>query len=222
MQAMKVRDTFKQIEIQPELAQDNQLDDLAFQIESLLFWDGMNPEYLGLSATHYALKGAASENVSDAVYQDYAESAFGEAINATKAAQYISPLNYTALIQHAESLWRMGKPFDVINQPISLAQKVAPFDTKVALFSLEFLLAHWPQLSASEKVLASRYLLKPIQYRINYHQLNEVVARSPEKERACRLLGFANQAKTSQANMNNTKHKNKGVRLKTCKGVGRG
>ncbi|NOH79912.1 hypothetical protein F0231_09160 [Vibrio sp. RE86] len=155
---------------------------------SVMSWDGHTPSTLAyvasftrwfehlLSQSHVYQQNSLSIDVPMML---------DEAIEArpTMSNQYLL---------RAMELWLEGESKEVIAHQYQLAQHFGPFDKDVALASLEFYLAYWPSLTKQEKVLASRYLLSPRDYRLNYWQIGAVIKRSQNQKRACNLLRFNN------------------------------
>jgi hypothetical protein len=100
-------------------------------------------------------------------------------------------MNAKAFVMEAEYQWRNGATFKQVNAPFEIALHNGRFETSVAEFGLEFYLAHWSKLNTEQRILVSSYLLEPNKYRLSGRKVNAIVARSPEKQRACRLLNFA-------------------------------
>ncbi|PME96630.1 hypothetical protein BCV23_15740 [Vibrio lentus] len=152
-------------------------------------WDSSNPDSLLLLASYQAVKaGQYSELITGTEQQSRV--GYDQAIATAKKAQKLRPMHAKAFVMEAEYQWRNGSSFDQVLAPFELALRNAPYDKSVVLFGLEFYLAYWPQLNVEQKILVSSYLLEPNKYRIPHWQINTIVARSPEKERACRLLNF--------------------------------
>lgn len=159
------------------LAEDDLVD-----LSGLTKWDDLNPDSLLLIAAHKAMI-AAQDNTS-----------FNDAIRTVRKAQWLRPMQAKAYLMEAEYQWRNHASFERILRPLQQAQRNAPFDRAVALLSLEFYLAHWEHLELEQRVMLSKYLLEPSRFRMPYSMMNQVIARSPGKSRACNLLAF-NQVK---------------------------
>lgn len=154
-------------------------------------WDSNNnnPDSLLLLASYQAVKAAQySELIADSEQQNRV--GYDQAIATAQKAQKLRPMHAKAFVLEAEYQWRNGASFDQVLAPFELALRNGPYDKSVVLFGLEFYLAYWPQLNVEQKILVSSYLLEPNKYRISHWQINTIIARSPEKERACRLLNF--------------------------------
>ncbi|WP_261885796.1 hypothetical protein [Vibrio pomeroyi] len=155
-------------------------------------WDSNNPDSLLLLASYQAIKAAQhSELITGTEQQNRV--GYDQAIATAQKAQKLRPMHAKAFVLEAEYQWRNGGSFDQVLAPFELALRNGPYDKAVVLFGLEFYLAYWPQLNVEQKILVSSYLLEPRRYRLSHWQINTVVARSPEKERACRLLKFNNK-----------------------------
>lgn len=126
---------------------------------------------------------------------------YEQAIETLRKAQQLRPMQAKAFLMEAEYLWRSGADFKRVSKSFDIALLNSPYDKLVALFGLEFYLAYWLELNIEQRVLVSSYLFEPRRYRISKRDINTIIARSPEKQRACRLLDF------------------NGVRMRTCKGT---
>ncbi|MEZ8914114.1 hypothetical protein AB6D87_11685 [Vibrio lentus] len=152
-------------------------------------WDSNNPDSLLLLASYQAIKASQhSELIVDSEQNN--RLGYDQAIATAKKAQRLRPMHAKAFVLEAEYQWRNGASFDQALAPFELALRNGRYDKSVVLFGLEFYLAYWPQLNVEQKILVSSYLLEPNKYRISHWQINTIIARSPEKERACRLLNF--------------------------------
>lgn len=163
---------------------------LEFAMEKVAEWDTNNPDSLLLLAAYQAVIASqvhelGAENDSYSV-----EYKFEDAIATAKKAQLLRPMNAKAFVAEAEYQWRNGASFEQVNAPFEIALLNGRFERPVTLFGLEFYLAYWTRLNVEQRVLVSSYLLEPKKYRINHWQINKIIARSPEKLRACRLLAF--------------------------------
>lgn len=156
-------------------------------------WDSNNPDSLLLLASYQAVKAAQYSELRTDSEQNI-RLGYDQTIATVKKAQKLRPMHAKAFVLEAEYQWRNGASFDQVLAPFELALRNGPYEKSVVLFGLEFYLAYWPQLNVEQKILVSSYLLEPNKYRISHWQINTIIARSPEKERACRLLNFNSKA----------------------------
>ncbi|WP_434565636.1 hypothetical protein QFW85_10640 [Vibrio chagasii] len=155
-------------------------------------WDSNNPDSLLLLASYQAIKAAQySELIADSEQNNRV--GYDQAIATVQKAQRLRPMHAKAFAMEAEYQWRNGASFDQVLAPFELALRNGPYDKSVVLFGLEFFLAYWPELNVEQKILVSSYLLEPSKYRVSHWQINTIIERSHEKERACRLLKFNNK-----------------------------
>ncbi|MGF1755964.1 hypothetical protein L4C33_20535 [Vibrio makurazakiensis] len=157
--------------------------------EGVLVWDGSTPStqaYVASFSRWFDHLISQSQLASDG------DSLQLNVVALLDSAIQRRPTMADQYVYKAMELWQQGASQTVIAQQFELAQKYGPFEKSVALASLEFYLAYWPSLATNEKVLASRYLLSPKKYRLNYRQIGKVISRSTNKQRACNLLKFNN------------------------------
>ncbi|EGA68796.1 hypothetical protein VISI1226_10722 [Vibrio sinaloensis DSM 21326] len=106
-------------------------------------------------------------------------------------ANAIRPTSAHQFAQLARESWLEGDGNGAVRSNLSKAQQLAPFDTRIALYSLDYYLSYWPELSLDEKIQATRYLLNSQNYQITYEW--KYLFRDQEKKtRACSLLNFNN------------------------------
>ncbi|MEZ9464986.1 hypothetical protein [Vibrio splendidus] len=163
-------------------------------MEKVAGWDTNNPDSLLLLAAYQAVIASQVHELGAENDPYSVEYKFEDAIATAKQAQLLRPMNAKAFVAEAEYQWRNGASFEQVNAPFEIALQNGHFERPVALFGLEFYLAYWTRLNVEQRVLVSSYLLEPKKYRINHWQINKIIARSPEKLRACRLLAFNDKA----------------------------
>ncbi|WP_117232509.1 hypothetical protein [Vibrio maerlii] len=156
--------------------------------ESVLAWDGDTPSTL----TYVASFARWFDHLLSQSESAQPDSVVGNSSEWIEQAIQRRPTMSNQYLLKAIALWQQGKPKADIAQQYQLAQQFGPYEKDVALASLEFYLAYWPQLNTEEKVLASQYLLSPRDYRLGYREIGRVIQRSPNKHRACSLLSFNN------------------------------
>lgn len=165
---------------QDSLTQDA-VEALAKTIAGVERWSGDNPQYLLYLAqterwmanrSDYSVK---PNSIKQRLYQ----------------ANQIRPTSAHQFVQLARESWLLGEDDHQVRQYLQSGQRLAPFDTRIALHSLDFYLSHWPALTLDEKVQTTRYLLNSQQYRIT-RQWKHLFRDEVKKQRACSLIHFNN------------------------------
>ncbi|NOH80436.1 hypothetical protein F0231_11870 [Vibrio sp. RE86] len=155
------------------------IQEIRIQAERVEFWTGDNPQYLLYLAQIERWMGNASGYEPDIALIS----------NRLNKANSIRPVSAHQYSQMSKESWYRGEPMQAIQHNLSNAQQLAPFDTQVALHSLDFYLSYWPSLSVENKVITTQYLISSNDYRIT-NEWELLFGDQTNKLRACSLLSF--------------------------------
>lgn len=153
--------------------------EIRLHAERVESWTGDNPQYLLYLAQIERWMGNAPGYEPDMTL-------ISERLNKANSIRPVSAHQYS---QMAKESWYRGEPMQAIQNNLSNAQQLAPFDTQVALHSLDFYLSYWPSLSVENKVITTQYLISSNDYRIT-NEWEILFGDQTNKLRACSLLNF--------------------------------
>lgn len=100
------------------------------------------------------------------------------------------PLDSSVVIDKANQMWRNGAEFDAVVAEFHYAQEVGRYEPFTVMQSLKYYLAHWPQLSLTDKKQTISYLLDHKRYKMKLWQYDSILKLPVIGERACNILAF--------------------------------
>lgn len=107
-----------------------------------------------------------------------------------KLQQRQSPLDSSVVINKANQMWRDGVDFRRVLIEFHRAQKIGYYEPFTVVQSLKYYLAHWPDLSLSEKKQVISYLLDHKKYKMQLWQYDSILKLPIIGDRACNILSF--------------------------------
>lgn len=100
------------------------------------------------------------------------------------------PLDSSVVIDKANQMWRNGAEFDSVIAEYHYAQAIGLYEPFTVIQSLKYYLAHWPNLSLTDKKQAISYLLDHKRYNMKLWQYDSILKLPVVGERACNILAF--------------------------------
>lgn len=102
------------------------------------------------------------------------------------------PLDSSVVIDKANQMWRNGAAFDAVIAEYHYAQAIGRYEPFTVKQSLKYYLAHWQDLSLTDKKQAISYLLDHKRYNMKLWQYDSILKLPVVGERACNILAFNN------------------------------
>jgi len=102
------------------------------------------------------------------------------------------PLDSSVVIDKANQMWRNGAAFDAVIAEYHYAQAIGRYEPFTVKQSLKYYLAHWQNLSLTDKKQAISYLLDHKRYNMKLWQYDSILKLPVVGERACNILAFNN------------------------------
>lgn len=102
------------------------------------------------------------------------------------------PLDSTVVINKANQMWRGGVAFNTVIKEYHRAQEMGRYEPFTVMESLKYYLAHWPELSITDKKQTISYLLDHQRYNMKLWQYDSILKLPVIGDRACNILAFNN------------------------------
>ncbi|MCG7498500.1 hypothetical protein MHO82_16655 [Vibrio sp. Of7-15] len=151
-------------------------------IDALLEIQPNHPYYLSLAASHYAWLSF--------LHQD--PELLTHSINFESQALQNRPIWSQSYSQLARYAWQKQLGSNQINTYLQHAEQFGPHSPYSSEAYLEIGLANWTQLHSPQQIKVARILLQHSTSSKYRAEVENIITRSPAKQRACNLLHFNN------------------------------
>ncbi len=119
-----------------------------------------------------------------------AETSLARSSKLHRLAGLVRPIGYDTYAEEAFIKSYQGQKFSQVLKQLELAQHFGPFESSTARAGIELMFSHWSELNRLQRLQAIDYLTSHQHYGISNRELNDLVAKSAQKQKLCNVTRF--------------------------------